>query len=221
LRPHGLQIVRYSPAERRYFEGIGSFAGEDALIRFGKYPADYGPWIGDLPVVGNVTQDLVARGDACGLSFWRGTTIGLPTRPAGKGSEELGGLGSIGYEAMLDYLRHIRAYLYMGTRPASYTLGLIEAMLSGVPVVSIGPEMWGRDWDGAPLFEGHEIAYPPNVTLFGGDFDPDDRRWIRVLLESLLRDERLACEMGDSQRLRARSLFDVATVGPQWQEFLS
>src|SRR5690348_12502091 len=31
-RAQGLQIVRYSPAERRYFEGINSFAGQDALI---------------------------------------------------------------------------------------------------------------------------------------------------------------------------------------------
>jgi hypothetical protein len=58
---------------------------------------------------------------------------------------------------MRDYLRRIRAYLYTGTQPASYTLGLIEAMMTGVPVVSIGPDhmTWQRD-----LFEGHEIAKP-------------------------------------------------------------
>jgi hypothetical protein len=56
---------------------------------------------------------------------------------------------------MRDYLRRIRAYLYTGTQPASYTLGLIEAMMTGVPVVSIGPDhmTWQRD-----LFEGHELA---------------------------------------------------------------
>jgi glycosyltransferase involved in cell wall biosynthesis len=55
---------------------------------------------------------------------------------------------------MRAYLRKIRAYVYTGTQPASYTLGLIEAMMTGVPVVSIGPEsMWVPD-----LFEGHEIV---------------------------------------------------------------
>ena len=64
----GLQIVRYSPAERRYFERLGTFAGEDALIRFGKYPDDYGPWTGENEFVGNVTQDLVPRGATVRLS---------------------------------------------------------------------------------------------------------------------------------------------------------
>ena len=223
---HGLQIVRYSPAERRYFESLGPrcFAGQDALIRFGKYPDDYGPWDGDQAVVGNVTQDMQQRGDSCGLSSWLNSTIGLPARPAGKGSEALpGGIGQLSYEDMLDYLRHIRVYLYTGTRPASYTLGLIEAMLSGVPVVSIGPAIWGNGWDGGALFEGHEIAYSPSMELFGGDYDPNDRRWIRLMLEVLLsgRDEaREARELAHIQRSTARTMFDVATVGAQWQEFL-
>jgi hypothetical protein len=139
----GMQIVRYSPAEKRYFESVGAFAGQDALIRFGKYPSDYGPWIGDWTVVGNVTQDMVNRGDACGLGFWQAGDQGSADqarRPGLRGAP--GGSGSLSYPEMLDYLRHIRAYLYTGTTPASYTLGLIEAMLSGVPVVSIMPEAW-------------------------------------------------------------------------------
>ena len=47
-----LQIVRYSPAEERFFKPRGAFAGQDALIRFGKYPEDYGPWDGsDVRVI--------------------------------------------------------------------------------------------------------------------------------------------------------------------------
>src|SRR5438552_11850672 len=153
----GLQIVRYSPKERRYFEASGHFAHEDALIRFGKYPSDYGPWIGDDVVVGNVTQNMVERGDACGLSFWQEATAELPTKPAGPGSEKLpGGVGTLIYDEMREYLRHLRTYLYTGTTPASYTLGLIEAMLSGVPVVSIGSEAWAGPAD---LFEGAEFVH--------------------------------------------------------------
>jgi len=207
----GMQIVRYSPAERRYFESVGCFAGEDALIRFGKYPADYGPWIGDDPVIGNVTQDMKARGESCGLSFWLAATEGLPARPAGKGSEELpGGLGALPYEAMLEYLRHIRAYLYVGTTPASYTLGLIEAMLSGVPVVSIGPEAWkGPDL----LFEGHQIVGSGNAFS-----SPDGTR---KELQRNLDDLEYAAELGAFHRQRAIELFSIETIGPQWVRFLS
>src|SRR5207344_2678522 len=97
-------------------------------------------WTGQERVVGNITQDMAKRGDACGLSFWDEATHLLPTKPAGPGSEALiGGIGQLTYDEMRDYLRRIRVYLYTGTRPASYTLGLIEAMMTGTPVLCIGP----------------------------------------------------------------------------------
>jgi hypothetical protein len=92
----------------------------------------------------------------CGLGFWLAATEGLPAKPAGPGSEQLrGGIGALSYDGMREYLRHLRVYLYTGTTPASYTLGLIEAMLSGVPVVSLS----GKAWAGPDeLFEGDAIV---------------------------------------------------------------
>lgn len=218
-RFHGLEIVRYSPAEARHYGRLGVFAGQDALIRFGKYPDDYGPWIGDDIVVGNITQDLVARGDACGLDFWRAATVGLPVKPAGRGSEAISGVGLLSYERMLDYLRHIRVYLYTGTRPASYTLGLIEALMTGVPVVSIGPNAWGGDWDAADLFEGHEI-----ISDFGHERDEaglqTDLDGLRLTLLDLLGDTDLASRWSVAQREHAVNLFGIETIGAQWREFL-
>jgi hypothetical protein len=212
FRERGMQIVRYSPAEYRYFNRVGSFAGQDALIRFGKYPDDYGPWIGDLPVVGNVTQHMKQRGDACGYAFWEAATKDLPVRPAGPGSEEIGGLGSLSYEAMLEYLRHIRVYLYTGTTPASYTLGLIEAMLSGVPVVSIGAKAWGERFDGADLFEGHELVR----------FSHEDATLAHNALRTFLQvDDGFARNWARTSRDEAVRLFGIETVGAQWREFLS
>lgn len=214
LREDGLQIVRYSPAERRYFESVGTFAGEDALIRFGKYPADYGPWTGEVASVGNITQHMAQRGDACGVQFWRQATAGLPTEPAGPGSEALGGPGALSYPAMVSYLRSIRAYLYTGTRPASYTLGLIEAMLSGVAVVAMGPANFEPDG----LYEAHELLpefLDPMKVWFN---DPADAH---TMLESLVEDRPLAAYVGAQAKAKAKLFFDVAKVGPQWQEFLS
>jgi hypothetical protein len=208
-RRDGLQIVRYSPAERRYFEPRKAWAGEDALIRFGKYPDDYGPWVGDKVLVGNLTQDMAARGDACGYGFWMEATAGLLAEPAGKGSDAIGGLGTLSYSGMLEYLRRLRAYLYTGTRPASYTLGLIEAMLSGVPVVSIDSGSWGSGWGGDTLFEAHEIA---------GMFYPAD--WARNVLQRFLDDADYARRIGEAQRERAIRLFGIDEIAPRWQDFL-
>ena len=208
LRRQGLRIVRYSPAERRYFERMGVFAGEDALIRFAKYPDDHGGWTGADAFVANVTQDMRGRGEWCGLSWYLHATEGLDARPAGHNSEALpDGLGVLPYDGMIDYLRSARAYVYTGTHPASYTLGLMEALLVGVPVVSIGAQAWMGPAD---LFEAAEIA--------GLAFD--DPAAARVELRDLLADPEYGQPLGMAQRARALELFDVATVGQQWREFL-
>lgn len=207
----GLQIVRYSPAEEHFFGDQGAFAGEHALIRFGKYIDDYGPWTGENRAVGNLTQDMHNRGDACGLSFWQAATASLPAAPAGKGSEALpGGLGELSYEAMLTYLRTLRAYLYTGTTPASYTLGLIEAMLSGVPVVSIARGAWGDGWGGAHLFEADTIV----------GYATSKPAEARDLLATILNQQDVAQRLSHEMRTRAVDLFDVTKVGQQWRDFL-
>lgn len=231
----GLQVVRYSPAERRHFEQVGYFAGEDALIRFGKYPDDYGPWDGRFPGVINITQHLAQRGDACGYGFWQEATRGLArpngadgppppfALPLGPGSEVIGGPGSLSYPEMLDWLKRARVYLYTGTRPASYTLGLIEAMLSGIPVVSIGAHTWGDPWNGAELFEvqspQHGPEFTPGILPWDQTFDDpvDANKAIRALLDYPDK----AAVVSKAQRHRAVAMFGIETVGAQWREFLS
>ena len=207
LRDDGLQIVRYSPREAY----MPNYAGEDALIRFGKYPQDFPMWTGNDAVVGNVTQHMVQRGEACGYRFWMDATRGLPVAPAGPGSEALhGGVGELSYERMLAYLARTRVYLYTGTRPAPYTLGLMEAMLTGTPVVSIGPKAWGESWGGERLFEGHWLARP-------GYDHPDHAR---LLLTELLTDPVLANDLSNSTRAFAIETFGIETVGAQWRKFI-
>ena len=208
LRRDGLQIVRYSPAERRYFEEAGIFAGEDVMIRFGKDLDDWHGWTGEGEWVGNVTQDMAGRGEWCGLGFWNEATAGLSARPAGPNSEALpGGIGTLTYDGMRQYLRECRVYLYTGTVPASYTLGLIEAMLTGTPVVAMGASRWLAPPE---LWEAGEIA----VEFANG---PDRAN---ALLDLMLADHDHAYGIGVLGRKRARELFDVAKVGAQWVAFL-
>lgn len=221
----GLQVVRYSPAEERYFTRVGSFAGQDALIRFGKYPDDYGPWEGWFAGVINITQHMAQRGDACGYRFWSDATRGLARLrgddgppppyavPLGPGSETIGGRGALAHDEMLAWLRRARVYLYTGTRPASYTLGLLEAALSGIPVVSIGPGAWGNDWDAADLFEGH-------LWSADGGYHTETPEGARKCIRAYLDDPELARGAGERVRERVVREFGIDTVGPQWVEFL-
>lgn len=204
LRQDGLQIVRYSPAEWRAFRD--EFAGEDALIRFWKDPDEWDGWTGESGAVVNVTQQLIQRGEFTNGQFWVEATKDLPAIAIGEGSEVVGGMGVVPYERMKAMLRVGRAYLYTGTQPASYTLGLLEAMMTGIPIVSIGPgRMWIPD-----LFEGHELAWQAS------DSSREAHEWLRALLS----DDDLASAASVEMRARALALFSPDVVGRQWRDFL-
>jgi hypothetical protein len=206
LRDDGLQIVRYSPKERN----IPGYAGEDALIRFYKDPDEWKGWTGESPQVLNVTQHLRQREPYTNWGYWEAATHGLQRVPAGPGSEAIGGTGEVSLPVMKELLREMRCYLYTGTQPASYTLGLIEAMMTGIPVVSIGPS-WMRIFPYGPaLFEGHEI------TRIGHDIPEGAREALRTMLA----DWDMARSVGAEQRARAIDLFGMATIGAQWKAFL-
>jgi hypothetical protein len=204
----GLEVVRYSPKERN----IPNYAGESALIRFYKDPDEWYGWTGEKPVVLNISQhDALphARDEWLNWAFWEQATGGLRRTFAGPHSEKVGGLGALSIREMQHLLRMSRAYLYTGTQPASYTLGLIEALMTGIPVVSIGPShMRIFQPYGPALFEGHEIARESY----------DDPARARVALATLLDEpDRTFSEL---QRAKAIEMFGKATIAAQWARFL-
>lgn len=205
-RARGMEIVRYSPRERN----IPSYVGEDIMIRFYKDPDEWGEWVGDDKVVVNFTQHLMQRDPFTNFQFWLDATEGLPALAYGPGSDEIGGFGELTLEGMQTQLRHARAYLYTGTQPASYTLGLVEALMVGVPVISIGPNHMKIFPYGPDLFEGH---------LLTGAFS-DIPAGARNALRRLLDDDELADKFSREQRRRAIEGFGIEGVGAAWREYL-
>jgi hypothetical protein len=208
FRMAGLERVTYSPKERN----IPEFSGEDALIRFWGYEEDR-PWVGDREVVIQVSQHLRQRDPFTNWEFWDSATRDLPRLPIGPGSEVIGGTGSVPYDEMREHLLRSRAFLFTGSQPASYTLGLVEAMHAGIPTVSIGPTWMKVKYEGGTaeeLFEGHELA-----TL-----SADDPNEARHMLRELLADRDYATAMSEVTRREARRMFDRETVGAQWAAFL-
>jgi hypothetical protein len=217
FRADGLSIIRYSPKERN----IPGYAGEDALIRFYKDPDEWNGWVGHTRAVINITQHLRQRDPYTNWQFWDQAVVGRPwnNRPGeppasatalGPGSEEIGGVGELTLDDMKRWLRSARCYLYTGTQPASYTLGLIEAMMTGIPVVSIGPSWMNVFPYGPDLFEGHEIAG------LGTDSPEQAREWVQEFLDY----PHLAKSQSAFVRERAVNLFGKEAIGRQWAAFL-
>ena len=203
-RREGMEIVRYSPKERN----IPNYAGEDALIRFYADPEEWKGWTGDDPVVIQVTQHLRQRDPYTNWGFWEQATRGLNRQAVGPGSEAIGGPGALSYEAMKERLRSARAYLYTGTQPASYTLGLIEAGMTGIPIVSIGPSQMRVFPYGPLLFEGHEFV----------ESYADDPADARAELEDFLEKPRTL--VSEVQRQRFIDLFGMDKIKAEWAAFL-
>jgi hypothetical protein len=91
-----------------------------------------------------------------------------------------------------------------------YTLGLIEAMMTGIPVVSIGPKWMNVFPYGPLLFEGHEIAAE-------GWNSPGEAR---QTVEYLLANKEAAVAGSEWTRNRAIELFGKDEIAAQWAEYL-
>ena len=138
-RSEGLKIVRYSPMEDK----LKNYIGGDATIRFYKDPTEFSGWNGKEARVINFTQTLKGRRIFCGYEPIMKLMDGFPSKIYGSGNEDLGSYngGELPYDLMKGVLRDSRVYIYRGTWPASYTLTTIEALMTGIPVVSVGSDI--------------------------------------------------------------------------------
>jgi glycosyltransferase involved in cell wall biosynthesis len=207
----GIEVVRYSPRERV----IPNFAGEDTMIRFYKDPDEYTGWHGSDPRVLVITQNPVERQAHVGTGWMLEVLKDLPHRIIGPQTEVIGGEGKVSPSELIEAMRSARVMLYTGTIPASYTLGLIEAMMTGTPVVAIGPQAWS--WAArqqypyaSRLYEGHAIA-----PLFA-----DNPSEARTMLQELLNDADHAAHVGAIGRERAITLFGKDRVYKAWDDWL-
>lgn len=211
-KQNGMQIVRYSPKERN----IPAYCGENAMIRFYKDPEEFKGWTGEENTVINFTQSLKKRGDHCGyLTFMKGTE-GLNRKVYGPGNEDLGAIngGVLTYEEQKKAYQRAGCYFYYGTAPASYTLTLIEAMMTGIPVVAAGPSFSMQIYQQATN-EISDIIQNGRNGYVGNSVSE-----IHDYIEDLLEDKEKAKEMGENGRRTAIQLFAKNKIRQEWTDFL-
>ena len=212
-RARGLKIVRYSPMERV----IPGYVGEDAVIRFYKDPDEYKDWNGETPQVINVTQSLKYRGAFCGYEHFMQATDGFPRKVYGPHNENLGDIfgGFLPYEKLKQAYRDNRAYFYTGTIPACYTLNFIEAYMTGIPIVAIGPGL------GNPPYLPRQKTYEIQNLIIDGEtgFVSDDIEQLRERIKLLMDQRDVADRISRNARKRAIELFGKEKIKKQWKEF--
>jgi hypothetical protein len=216
-RQKGLEIVRYSPREAN----LEPNAGCDSIIRFYKDPKEFGHWVGAGNEVITFAQDMQHRAEFCNYDAFITITQGFNTKiygPHNEGSGDLNG-GLLSYADLQQKMRDARVYVYTGTQPASYTLNLIEAMMTGIPIVAIGPVMANslnlRNGINGDLYE-----IPDIITNGVNGFWADSIAEMRERITYLLNDVRAARRIGEMGRSRAIELFGHDNVMLKWKQFL-
>lgn len=210
----GLEVVRYSEKELTIQDNVGA----NATIHFYKDPAEFNGWSGHRKHAINFTQSLRQRGEFCGYKAIEKAMEGLPAKVYGPGNEDLGVLsgGLLSYDEQRLTMRDARAYLYHGTYPASYTLSFIEAMMTGIPMVCVGPGLGN-----GPMFPTQSTYEIPEIINQGvNGFYSDDIGELHGMLAELLNNDTLASKISKAGRARAIELFGKEKIAQQWREYL-
>lgn len=217
-RNDGLKIVRYCPLEKN----IPSYIGEDAMIRFYIDPEEYKGYTGDVARIVNVSQAMYGsktqtpRGGHMAKDVFEQAVNGLEWKIFGPDNEfanEHNG-GKLSPDDLKSMLRLNRVFFYAGTRPASYTLGFIEAFMTGIPVVSVGRDIGNQIYN-QKTFEVPDIIGPNGEAGFWSDDPAELHNFCKMLLEN----HDLAKQVGEAGRQRAIELFGKETIKLEWEAF--
>lgn len=165
---------------------------------------DPGPgWRGELASGITVINHLGTRGRRLGADLFAYARDQLPLDLAGMGSEALGGLGELPLHELPALCARYR-FFFHPVRYTSLGLGLIEAMMLGMPVVALA------------------TTETPNVIENGisGYIDTCPERLIERMRE-LLRHHRIAAQLGACARERALGRYGIGRFVRDWNAVLA
>ena len=201
---HGLPLVSQttpvfvSPMKQR------SWGLEGVLIPPGVPSDEYGGYTGELPQVlhvGNLKRELA---DVNGMSDLQTAVAGLPLTLVGLNPTIPGAELSRGWDDLKARFRSHRVYIHTARAPFEdgYNLGMLEAMASGMPVVTLAHES-------SPIVDG--------VNGIVGDTS----RELSLGLLELLEDPDRAKALGTQARETVRARFSMDSFIERWKAVLA
>lgn len=214
FRDQGMQIVRMSEREAN----IPNFAGADDVIHFYKDPEEFGGYTGKDKEAITFAQNMIQRGENCHFDLFEKITQGFNSHVYGPKNENAGALngGFLTYEEMRQKMSDSRVYIYTGTQPSCYVLNFIEAWMTGIPIVAIGPEH-GNSLNLLP-----DIYQIPEFISTGvNGICSDSIEFLRQAVGKLMSDHDLAKQVGQQGREKAIALFGKEVIKSKWKKFLS
>ena len=209
-RKADMKIVRVSAAE----SVLNNYAGHDAIIRPIVDSEEFNNWTGEQESVVTVNKWMKKRSGPCLFNEYCMITQGMSRVLYGQANEDIEfSSGSPDFDQLKEGYRVNRCSLSMGTKPAPFTYTFMEALMTGCPVVTVGPR----------LGNGPRPTYEAYKFLENGvdGFWSDDIGELRYYIKQLLSDHDLAKRISKAGREKALSLFDRKVCREAWREFLN
>lgn len=150
-----------------------------------------------------VVNHLARRGRRLGGDLFARARQAVPLDLVGMGADDLDGLGEIAHAQLPEFMSRYR-FFFHPIRYTSLGLAVIEAMMSGVPIVGMATtEM-------ATVIENSKSGYiDTNLdTLIGH-------------MQALLQQPQLARELGEQARQRACERFNIQRFVRDWEAVLA
>lgn len=197
----GVKIVRYWDG----YQSRKGYQGHDAIIPFGKYKEDFPVWQGSRQAVLGLCQSIEQRSEECRYECWNTSTQELSRVMLGGGNDGLPSWGgNKSYPELLHSLMTHRSMWYGGTRPAPYTLGLMEAMFTGIPIFTVRQPGW--ETAVTDLLRDYNLA-DSSTELRG------------KIAASLVTSRTLLGTVAQDQRRTAIECWDASVIKPKWEAF--
>lgn len=214
FRKHGMKVIRYSPREST----IPHYHGTDMVIRCSIDPNEFNNWNGADESVFTVQKTFKKSGAYTNIDFYEKATLGLKRVLCGLHNEDIPYAHTdVPYETLKQYMRDSRVAYVSCARPAPLTYALGETMMTGCPIVTMGPKEGNFHQEGfGQTFEVHELI-DQNINGFWSD-NPQE---VNDFLVQLMKDHELAKQMSLKSREKALKLFHPEIILNQWKEFFN
>lgn len=213
-----INIVRYSQKE----VGLPGFAKTDRVIYFGKNVDDYNSWVGGgNPITFHNT--FVSRDSVCvpNVSQYAEMIDGLGAKLYGYGNDGIANAcGLVDAADMAAIYQNASCYVYIWSRPPSYTLSLMEAMLSGLPVIAPSAKLAASintDPNAGWTSERYEVE---DFLSDGRGLVYDSFQQGREFIKMANEGGQEMSDISQRSRLKAREMFDMRKASDQWKEFI-
>lgn len=207
-----LKIQRVSLAE----EALTPYAGTDLVVRPIVDSTEFSGWTGEEEAVLTVNKWITRGGGAvCSFNEYCAITKNLPRSLYGQGNGDVEfSKGELNYQELKSAYQNHRVFLSMGTKPAPFTYTFMEALMTGCPVVTLGPLRGNSSY--AKTYEAYKF-----IENGVDGFWSDDVTELRYHLLSLLNDKDLADKISAKGRMKALSLFDRSVAERTWRDFFN